>query len=54
MKGTGLRSTGSGPPAPALCCVPVRYTPETYAALNRTISSVPNFRYPEPGTLGSW
>lgn len=50
---TGLRSSGRGPEDTA-GWPPERYTPETYAALKRTISSVPYFRYPEPGTLGRW
>ncbi|CAM5257931.1 hypothetical protein SXANM310S_03856 [Streptomyces xanthochromogenes] len=41
---TGLRSTGTGPPSAAERSAPVRYTPDTYAALKRVISSVPNFR----------
>lgn len=43
MKSTGRRSTGRGP-EDAAGWEPERYTPETYAALKRTISSVPYFR----------
>lgn len=43
VNSTGLRSTSSGP-ADTAGWAPERYTPETYAALKRTISSVPYFR----------